>query len=358
MRAGCINQERNVSNYINHNFIDWGFRFKTLTLRTSQLIEMLHQNKIDVIPQFKTHNPWSLVQRSRFIESILIGLPTDNIICEENIYGNQVVLDGTQRLLTLINFTRNMFELKDLQILSHLNGLRFANLLYKDQAALYERHSYNFIIVSYDTNPLLKFEYYKRINSNNTRFLIQTARNYAYPNFYAIINELRSLLDELFYFNNDKNHTQFREFTFKTLSEQFILYIICLNLIKDGYILQKTQHESISELLDRSAHTLNEKHSEWNQIVNYVYSQIQHFLFSNNLQNIAVISDSKYNSTELTHAKKANPKMHIMSMGEFIGHYINFINGMEFDRNNNENNLDIYFETKRSSKILFKKIRG
>ena len=352
-----ISQERIVSNFINYNSMDWGFRFKTLTLRTSQLLELISHNKIEVMPPFKTHSPWSIVQKSRFIESILIGLPTNNIICEENIFGNQVILDGTQRLLALMDFTNNSFELKDLQVASHLNGLRYGNLQYKDQAILYERHPNNFIIVSYDTSPLLKFEYYKRINSNNTRFLVQTARNYAYPNFYSIVGELRYLLDEIFYFSSETYPTHFREFTFKTLSEQFILYIITLNLIKDGYLPQKEQHESISELLDRSSFYLNDTFFQRENIINYVYSQIQHFLHSNNLTQILIISDTKANSYNFLHNQNINPKHELMSMGEFIGYFIRFMNGEKLNINQGKS-FDLYLETKRSSKLLFQSLKG
>ncbi|MBD0864324.1 MAG: DUF262 domain-containing protein [Rhodobacteraceae bacterium] len=65
-------------------------------------------------PEFQRNYVWSLPQASKFIESILLGLPVPNIFLyrEENTEKNLIV-DGLQRLTTLHAFHKGQFRHND-----------------------------------------------------------------------------------------------------------------------------------------------------------------------------------------------------------------------------------------------------
>jgi hypothetical protein len=54
---------------------------------------------------FAYSKSWSNISKSTFIESILVGMPAEDILCEENNYGELFVLDGVQRLMCLQDFS-------------------------------------------------------------------------------------------------------------------------------------------------------------------------------------------------------------------------------------------------------------
>lgn len=86
--------------------------------------------QIDLEPEFQRRNVWSYEAKSRFIESLLLGIPIPQILLssKEGVKGGYLVLDGKQRLLTLKEFIdgkRNdgkAFRLVGLRILDVFEG--------------------------------------------------------------------------------------------------------------------------------------------------------------------------------------------------------------------------------------------
>lgn len=97
-------------------------------------ISQLRQGNIFLQPTFQRRDAWRVDRKSRLIESILLGLPIPQIVLAErqDERGKFIVLDGKQRLLTLLQFVggadqgaNNNFALRNLEILDELTGLRF-----------------------------------------------------------------------------------------------------------------------------------------------------------------------------------------------------------------------------------------
>lgn len=100
-------------------------------------ISQLRQSNIFLQPSFQRRDAWRIERKSRLIESILLGLPIPQIVLAERLdeRGKFIVLDGKQRLLTLLQFVggadgsvNNNFALQDLEVLSELSGLRYEGL--------------------------------------------------------------------------------------------------------------------------------------------------------------------------------------------------------------------------------------
>ena len=60
------------------------------------------------IPDYQRHFRWTVSQRTRFIESLILGIPIPTIFVIKNDNGKWEVVDGMQRLSTFFSF----FKLK------------------------------------------------------------------------------------------------------------------------------------------------------------------------------------------------------------------------------------------------------
>jgi hypothetical protein len=68
------------------------------------------------IPEFQREFVWSYTQASRFIESLLLGLPVPGIFLFKDDDQRLMVVDGQQRLLTLKTFYEGVFKGKEFRL--------------------------------------------------------------------------------------------------------------------------------------------------------------------------------------------------------------------------------------------------
>lgn len=91
------------------------------------LIDQLRRQNIKLDPIFQRRDAWDAKRKSRFIESIVLGLPIPQIVLAEakDEKGAFLVIDGKQRLLSLQQFagidTENPLILRDLKFRDELN---------------------------------------------------------------------------------------------------------------------------------------------------------------------------------------------------------------------------------------------
>ncbi|MDD2109464.1 DUF262 domain-containing protein [Pseudomonas asiatica] len=175
---------------------DLGFRFKKNTFTVSGLMDRYEEGGISLYPDHIYSKPWSNRAKSIFIESIIVGMPTAEIWCEESGYGEISVLDGTQRIQSIIDFCKNNFSLSSLKLLPGLEDSYFEDLPYRFKSTFLNRAELYFTIISYDTHPSLKFELFKRINSHS-RFPVQAARNFAFRDHFNFIRHTQEHCEDI-----------------------------------------------------------------------------------------------------------------------------------------------------------------
>ena len=91
---------------------------------------------------------WTEAKQSKFIESILIGVPLRTIVLrDEESTARLEVVDGKQRLFAIANFIGNTLALADLSILKELNGLTFQGLP-RSRRLRFNRTTFRVIILS------------------------------------------------------------------------------------------------------------------------------------------------------------------------------------------------------------------
>ena len=232
---------------------DRGFRFKRSSFTVSTLLERMEDERILVAPDFIYSKPWSKSSKSTFIESMLLGMPTSDVWCEEDNYGRVTVLDGTQRIICINEFFHNNLQLRDLNLMPELNGCFFSDLPYRYASIFTHRVELELTTISYDTHPELKFEFFKRINSDSYRFPVQSARNYAFREHFYFIQDLQRQCSR--YISMDKN--TYRLLKTSRLNhrkassfDEFFLFLCALVLEYRGQLFLETDYE---EFLDAAA---------------------------------------------------------------------------------------------------------
>lgn len=94
-------------------------------------------NRKDIyVPGFQRGFVWSGPEKSRFIESLILGLPVPTIFLARDAESSKLnIIDGQQRLKTLQSYLNGEFPLSGKEISDDLKGLYFSSRLEKNKKA-------------------------------------------------------------------------------------------------------------------------------------------------------------------------------------------------------------------------------
>lgn len=137
---------------------------------TEYSIELLAQ-KMDngdfFIPEYQREFTWDHKRQSRFIESVIMGLPIPFLFFWENPdTGELEIVDGSQRLRTIREFILGDLALGELRELSLLEGLTFRNLPESRQRKIKNR-SIRGIVLNEHADEEARFDLFDRINTGS-----------------------------------------------------------------------------------------------------------------------------------------------------------------------------------------------
>lgn len=116
---------------------------------------------------------------SEYVESVLLGLIVPEIqVYENKELGYREVIDGQQRLLSLLKFFRNEYKLKGLTYLSALNGFKFSDLP-EELQVVFKQFCLNLRVAK---NPTDNYKYllFERLNVGSKPLNQQEIRNCVY----------------------------------------------------------------------------------------------------------------------------------------------------------------------------------
>lgn len=125
------------------------------------------RNENDIfIPNYQRKFVWDIKKQSKFIESLLMGLPIPYIFGADN-DGRVEIVDGSQRLRTLEAFLNNKFALEGLEKLKTLNGFRHNDFPLSRQRR-FKKKTIRMIELSEKADIEVRKEMFSRINTTPT----------------------------------------------------------------------------------------------------------------------------------------------------------------------------------------------
>jgi uncharacterized protein DUF262 len=143
-----------------------------------EMISLYRDRDIDIHPEFQRIFRWTSKQKSSLIESILLKIPIPPIFVSQRPDGVWDVIDGVQRLSTILEFVGmyrdeegNQVEpstLEATEYLPDLNGYRweigdrsFNDILQRD----FKRAKIEFRIIQKQSDENAKYDLFQRLNS-------------------------------------------------------------------------------------------------------------------------------------------------------------------------------------------------
>lgn len=168
-----------------------------LSMSIGELQGLYERKEVDIHPKFQRILRWSLEQKTKLIESLLLRIPVPPIFVAADEKGYWDVVDGVQRLGTILEFLgvlRNAegedvppLVLMKTQLLPQLAGTRFGevdpgddNDPKKFEPALqleFKRSRLDLHIIQRESDPSSKYELFERLNTGGSAASDQEVRN-------------------------------------------------------------------------------------------------------------------------------------------------------------------------------------
>ncbi len=132
------------------------------------------------VPEYQREFIWTDSRQSRFIESLLLGLPVPLIFVAENQNdGRFEIVDGSQRIRTLDAYVDDKLVLTGLKKLTELNNTIFSQLSTARQRK-FKNISMRMIVLNDQTTPEIRNEMFDRINTSGVSLMAMEARRGIY----------------------------------------------------------------------------------------------------------------------------------------------------------------------------------
>ena len=166
-------------------------RTDKLDISYGELANLYKNEELVIGPEYQRLFRWSSTQKTRFIESILLGFPTPAIFVAEDTQGVWELVDGLQRVSTVLEF---MGVLKDGtgQLMPHstlarvdaghrlrlglIDNTAFSELSLQSRLSI-KRAGCRVEVIKVGSHPTMKYEVFERLNTGGSELSPQEVRN-------------------------------------------------------------------------------------------------------------------------------------------------------------------------------------
>jgi uncharacterized protein with ParB-like and HNH nuclease domain len=169
------------------------------------IVNQLRKNNINLDPEFQRRDAWDPNKKSKFIESLILGLPVPPLILAESREKRNsfIVIDGKQRLLTIMQFCANEEDenynkyklfLQKLEILEDINGKNYDSLdtisSSNDYKTQFDNQSIRTVVIKNWPDEKFLYTVFLRLNTGSLKLSPQELRQALHPGeFLSYINE-------------------------------------------------------------------------------------------------------------------------------------------------------------------------
>jgi hypothetical protein len=165
-----------------------------------ELIDRYEEGSLEK-PELQRHYVWTRAEASRFIDSLLLGLPVPSIFLAKTGEESTLIVDGYQRIMTVHDYVTGVFSgdhkvfrlSRSEKVNSRWRGKAFTELTETEQRKIRNTTIHAIIFVQKEpsgTNTSL-YQVFERINTTGRTLLPQEIRNCIYQ------GDLNTLLVEL-----------------------------------------------------------------------------------------------------------------------------------------------------------------
>jgi len=175
--------------------------FDTFDISVKELVSMADEKIIDVAPEYQRQFRWPVENQSKFIESVFLGIPVPSLFMAANRDGTWELIDGVQRLNTLIHFAGSKeqleefgfdepLELQGLKVLSDYNGCSYGDIQHTLRLK-FSLRPLKVTTLSDKSDMKVRFDLFERLNTGGIRLTEQEIRACVYR------GQFNDFLDEL-----------------------------------------------------------------------------------------------------------------------------------------------------------------
>ena len=211
-----------------------------LDMSFGELMSLFEDGDLFIAPEYQRVFRWSLFQQTRFLESVLLGIPIPPIFVAEDGAGKWEVVDGLQRISTVFAFfgllksvpEKNNTILTEGEMIPQLVGLTNDTIPIKLKTTI-KRSVCRVEIVRWDSVEDIRYELFNRLNTGASPLSDQEIRNCIFRAYEVDLNQaLRDVakipaFNELISPSETKKEQMFLEeltlrfFAFKHLAGEF-----------------------------------------------------------------------------------------------------------------------------------------
>lgn len=174
-----------------------------LDMSYGEIISMYENEDIIINPEFQRLFRWNDEKKTRFIESILLGIPIPPIFVAEDSDGRWELVDGLQRVSTVMSFfgllrgeenkEKNYWKLQEGELITNFEGMGIDDLplLFKRNI---KRAYCRVEILKWDSKVDMRYELFNRLNTGGESLTEQEIRNCI---FRDVSDEFNKYLDRI-----------------------------------------------------------------------------------------------------------------------------------------------------------------
>lgn len=241
-----------------------------LDMSFGEIMSMYEREEIIINPDFQRLFRWSNYQQTRFMESLLLGIPIPPIFVAEDKNGKWELVDGLQRLSTVFSFfgilrdytEKNGWVMCEGDLIKELKDYDYKSLPTKFQLNI-KRASCRVEIIKWNSQIDMRYELFNRLNTGGSPLADQEIRNCI---FRGISNKFNDFLKRI---AKSEDFTTLIEPTEKQLSELYLEELVL------RFVALYNSHDNIKEIL--SVH-----------MTEYMRDVIIHDSFDYSLENVII----------------------------------------------------------------------
>lgn len=186
--------------------------FDSFDISVKELVSMSDEGIVDIAPEYQRQFRWPHENQSRLIESVLLGIPVPSLFMAANKDGSWELIDGVQRLNSLIHFFGTDEQLKKfgfdsnlvlngLDVLTEFNGSSFKDLP-QTLKLKFSLRPLKVTTLSDKSDLKVRFDLFERLNTGGIKLTDQEIRACV---FRGQFNDFLTELSENEHFNTVVN---------------------------------------------------------------------------------------------------------------------------------------------------------